>query len=420
MTRFTSVSLLALAALCTCALTASAQDAAAPADTFYPARLAGDSVAYIYVSSSPSSTTSLISGFSAGPAGRLTPIPGSPFTTQGDGALFLALNGAWLFGTNINSDIYSFSIAEDGALRQVDSYDAGHVIPSVVEEGPEGLFLDHTGATLYVPYLNIPENCGNPGYEAYSINQSNGELTFVNDVCFFPPAVGGGTMSFVASNQFAYTSGCYDFSPTILGIERSSSGAITLLNNSSPMPPPTSGGGYYLPCAGGAAADPANNFALAVQPWAQDIVPTAAGPYQIATYTVDSDGNVSTNSTPDNMPQVAVGNVTTYWMSPDGRYLAVGGQGGLQVLHWNGANPATSFTGLLTTDAISQVYWDDEHHLYAVSDSAGKLHVFLVSAFGATEAPGSPYSIPGAANLIVLPRQALAARLPQALMQGWH
>lgn len=387
-----------------------------PVDTSYPAQFSGNSVAYVYVSSSPTSTKNEISGFAADPTGHLTPIPGSPFHTPGDGALFLALNRAWLFGTNINSDIYSFSITANGALKLADSYDAGHVT-SGVEEGPTGLFLDYTGATLYVGYLNIPvDSCNNPGWEAYAIDQRNGKLTFVNDVCVGPD--GGGTMSFIGNNQFAYTSGCYDFSPSITGIQRSSDGSITLLNNSSPMPPPTSNGGYYYPCASGAAADPANNFALALQPFTDDMFPSPDGPYQIATYTVDSFGNVSTSSTPENMPSVAVGNVSDYWMSPDGNYLAVSGSGGLQVFHWNGANPATSFTGLLTTDAIGQVFWDNDHHLYAVSGS--DLYVFSVGTFGATQAPGSPYSIPNASNLIVLPRQSSSSAVSSGLMQGWR
>jgi hypothetical protein len=417
MIRISWFSPLAVVALSASVSLASAQQ---HADTFYRTALTGDAVAYVYVSSSPTSTRNLISAYSAGPTGQLTSIAGSPFLTQGDGALTLALNGAWLFGTNVNSDLYTFSIADNGALKQTGNLDIGHVTSSV-EEGPEALFLDHTGATLYVGYMNYPPDCGNPGEVAYSIDQKNGKLTYVNNICV-PPQNGasGSGMSFIGNNKFAYTSGCYDISFQITGVERSSDGALTVLNNSAPMPPPTSNGGYYFPCAGGAAADPANNFALALQPFTESIGPTPDGPFQIATYTVDSSGNLTTNSTPENMPSVAVGNVSDYWMSPDGKYLAVSGSGGVQVLHWNGASPATSFTGLLTTASISQVFWDDEHHLYALSGgSAGKLYVFTVSTFGATQAPGSPYSIPGAGALIVLPRQASTGSVAGALLQGW-
>ena len=62
----------------------------------------------------------------------------------------------------------------------------------------------------------------------------------------------------------------------------------------------------------------------------------------MATYTADSAGNLTTNSTYSNMPSVLVGAVVDYWMSPSGKYLAVGGTSGLQIFHFNGANPINS------------------------------------------------------------------------------
>jgi hypothetical protein len=90
-------------------------------------------------------------------------------------------------------------------------------------------------------------------------------------------------------------------------------------------------------------------------------------------------------------------------MSPTGKYLAVAGAG-LQVFHFNGANPITKFTGLLTTDTIDKVYWDNASHLYAISRTAGKLYVFTVTATTVTQAPGSPHKITAPDSLIVLPR----------------
>jgi hypothetical protein len=69
------------------------------------------------------------------------------------------------------------------------------------------------------------------------------------------------------------------------------------------------------------------------------------------------------------MPKVAVGTVNDYWMSPNGKYLAVGGSGGLQIFHFNGANPITKFTGLLTSNQIIQMFWDNANHLYAISET---------------------------------------------------
>jgi len=103
------------------------------------------------------------------------------------------------------------------------------------------------------------------------------------------------------------------------------------------------------------------------------------------------------------MPSVLTQGAQTYWMSPTGKYLAVGGTG-LQIFHFNGANPITKFTGLLTTDTINQAYWDNANHLYAISRDAGKLYVFNVTATGVTQAPGSPHKITTPYSLIVLPK----------------
>jgi hypothetical protein len=126
---------------------------------------------------------------------------------------------------------------------------------------------------------------------------------------------------------------------------------------------------------------------------------------KVATYTAESDGSLTTNSTWENMPSALVG-TTVYdcWMSPSGKYLAVGGTSGLQLFHFNGGNPITKFTGLITGDSINQLFWDNSNHLYAISAKSGKLFVFTVTSTGATQAPGSPHSIANPANLIVLPK----------------
>jgi WD40 repeat protein len=128
------------------------------------------------------------------------------------------------------------------------------------------------------------------------------------------------------------------------------------------------------------------------------------GPWQLATYTADSSGNLTTNSTYSNMPSVSVGGVNDYRMSPSGQYLAVGGTKGFQIFHFNGANPITPFTGLLTSAPITQIFWDNANHVYALSPSAGKVFVFTVTSTGVTRAPGSPHAVPSPQSLIVLPR----------------
>jgi hypothetical protein len=95
-------------------------------------------------------------------------------------------------------------------------------------------------------------------------------------------------------------------------------------------------------------------------------------------------------------------------ISPSGAFLAAGGSRGLQIFHFNGASPITSLTDVLTTDNIGPMLWDNNNHLYALTpfqtnggntSGQGKLHVYAVTDSGATEAPGSPYSIQNAGFL---------------------
>jgi len=112
-------------------------------------------------------------------------------------------------------------------------------------------------------------------------------------------------------------------------------------------------------------------------------------------------------STDSNMPTTSVTNNQDMWitdvaMSPSGQLLAVAGTGGLQVFHFNGADPITHYTGLLTTDSVNQMFWDDDNHLYAISQSAGKLFVFTVTPTRHGQAPGSPYTITNPQEMAVL------------------
>jgi Rieske Fe-S protein len=207
-------------------------------------------------------------------------------------------------------------------------------------------------------------------------------------------------VSFIGNNVFAYSASCYHFGPEIIGVQRNSDGTLAYLNNFNPPFPAEKSGGFYCPWL--AAADPTDHVAIAMQPLTSNW--TADGPWQLATYTADASGNLTTSSTYSNMPKVLVGAVNDYWMSPNGKFLAVGGSAGLQIFHFNGANPITHMTGLLTSDYINQMFWDNANHLYAISYSAGKLYVFTVSRTGVTQAVGSPHSIASPGYIIVLPR----------------
>ena len=372
-----------LSAICASSVLASAQVTSSPTEIVPPQSTSGP-VAYIYVSSLVSNTKYQVVGYEAATNGTLTPIPGSPFA---DNINWLALNGAWLFGVDpTGTYIDSFSIGSNGALTYKDKYTTNLNGGTLYD-----LFLDHTGASLYaIDYTT------NNDYLSQSVNQETGQLSFLNDLSGGPDK--NVHLSFIGNNKFAYASSCYHYTNEIFGVERASNGTLSYLNINPPFPAEKSGG-FYCPWA--AAADPTNHLAIALTPlnsnWGSD------GPTQLAVYTADSSGNLTTTSTYQNMPSVLTQGAQTYWMSPTGKYLAVGGAG-LQIFHFNGANPITHFTGLLTTDTIDQVYWDNANHLYAISRSAGKLYVFSVTSTGVTQASGSPHKIQSPESLIVLPK----------------
>jgi len=368
-----------LAAIVLFPAVASAQIAAAP-----PV----NPVAFLYVSSGKN-----ISAFAAASSGALTPVPGSPF--DGD-ALSMAVNGKYLFATD-DVSIYSYSIAFNGSLQQISTVNAQQYNGANCG-GPVALFLDHSGSTLYDEdaYGNI---CANNTYQFFNVDNDTGALNYAGMTSvaseeFWVP------LSIVGNNLFAYSADCYHFEASLFGFRRNSNGTLAALNINPPMPPPPPQD-FYCPYL--SAEDPTDHLAVSVQAlndqsWQPD------GPPQLATYTAGDDGNLTTTSTNENMPTTAVENVTDIWMSPSGLLLAVGGTAGLQVFHFNGADPITPYTGLLTTDPINQFFWDNANHLYAISNSAGKLYVFTVTPQSVSAAPGSPYPISSPQNIIVLPK----------------
>jgi hypothetical protein len=346
--------------------------------------------AYVYVSSSPSTGVFQINGFSAASNGKLAAITGSPFS---DNVTSMAVNGKYLFGIDGNS-IDTFSIGPDGSLQEVSSIVA-------VSNGCgsiSSLFLDHTGSSLYDYDYDGDGICSNPTYQGFSVNNTNGALTFLGT--YGASEEFNGPMTFTGSDLYAYGSECYHFDPQIYGFKRNSDGSLTVLNQNVPMPT-LPAGAFYCPYL--AAADPTNNVAVPVTPLnASTWQPV--GPTQLAVYTADSSGNLTTNSTYQNMPSTGVQSVTNLSPSPAGTLLAVAGTGGLQIFHFNGGNQITKYTKLLTTIEVDQMFWDNDNHLYGIAKAANKLFVLTVTPTNVSKAPGSPYTIGSPQNIIVQPK----------------
>ena len=352
--------------------------------------------AYVYAS-----TQSHIYAYSAASNGTLTAVAGSPFkagVSYGEPKQ-MAATGKYLFAIDANgSNIDSFSIASDGALKKVSSIDATSFNDSCGGGGGNAifsLFLDHTGSILYDLEFNA-EICANNAYQYFRIDKSNGELSYLGvsaaATSFEDP------LSFSGNNDYAYDSNAFRYDPAIFVFKRSGNGLLTSLDVNPDIPNAASGS-TYLPYL--AAPDPTNHVAITLQPYSDDTM-NADGPTVLATYSGADSGKLTTTSTRENMPVTEVNNVNALNTSPSGELLAVGGSSGLQVFHFNGSSPITHYTGLLTTDEIDQIFWDNSNHLYAVSDAHGKLFVFTITKTKVSEASGSPHSIPGLVNLYVV------------------
>jgi Bacterial Ig domain len=361
-------------------------------------------VAYIYVSSNYNGSNNRVVGYAAAADGTLTQISGSPWA---DNLTYLATNGAYLFGsTNIPNDegknVFSYAVESNGALKYIGATNIQDNGADNACNFAENSTLDHTGSYLYL-YVENAGGCNGDSYGAYqsfAVNKSTGLLNYLGVTNTFPPA-NTSPLTILADNEYAYSEGYYD---DIAGFEKASNGSLSGLSsptaNVGSEGEPSGWGWNY----GAVAADTTNHLAVDV------CYSSAGGAYgcspdtedKIATFTINtSNGSQSTNSNFSNMPTTEVQYVDALAMSPSGTLLAVGGQNGIQIFSFNPNGQATAITGLITTAPIpvayaaSALYWDNSNHLYEISNSDNALHVFTVTATGATEAPGSPYSIQG-------------------------
>jgi len=158
-------------------------------------------------------------------------------------------------------------------------------------------------------------------------------------------------------------------------------------------------------------ADPANHLAVLLWPMASGASREAGygGSFQLASYTVNNKtGGIASTNTWQNMPIPRNAIVNNMNMSPSGKLLALCGTQGLELFHFNGAAPITTYGGvLLPAINIDQLGWDNNNHLYALSYASQKLFVYTVTPTSITSVAGSPYSVPtayGVTGMIVVPK----------------
>jgi hypothetical protein len=149
---------------------------------------------------------------------------------------------------------------------------------------------------------------------------------------------------------------------------------------------PTLANGYYVPYS--PDASPSGNHVVV------QLYPDDGNPPQLGSYTVASNGSLTTTNNSSSMPTSAlVQPYTTF--SPSGK-LFVAYADGIEIYKFNGAAPLALWQTVLSGTSISQVAWDGSNHLYAISEE-NKLYVFTVTPTSVTETSsiniGSPFEM---------------------------
>jgi hypothetical protein len=253
---------------------------------------------------------------------------------------------------------------------------------------------------LYLQEFDGSDACTNDVDASFAVDKATGRLIYLGtDVTGAFPGDYNAAY-FTGNNIYAYSaadSACMYYN--IYGFQRDNSGLLNDLNFQHNLPTPPPGVSGYV--ADLTAADPTNHLAMLEHP--ANPPGCAPGPLQLATYTVDGSGNINTTNTYRNMPATLIQSPNDMKMSPSGKLVAVAGQEGLQIFHFNGANPITHYTGLLTKDPINEMFWDNKNHLYAISGPSNKLFVFTITPTTHQMAPGSPHTVALPRNVIVQP-----------------
>jgi len=361
--------------------------------TFLPAASAAPAsspAAYVYIQIQ--GPAGAVYGFSASSTGQLHAIPGAPWKPAG-----LIVGSTATKFLSLGKDLlHSYGVASSGALQSqlsqepVFEYTGSSCGDST--QGANGAVLDHSGKYIYV----LIEGYSCAAYQSYIINgdgsfnfdgdtEKNLESSDVTNTVGLPSILG--------NESFAYSDFYYlDSGPSLIGFQRESSGTLELMQFKETDPTLN---GY--PAAARPDASPAGNY-IVVQLYADD-----STPMQLASYSVDSQGNLSTTNTAADMPTSSFSAPQTKF-SPSGDMVAAyadgaitGGNSGIEIYKFNGAAPLTLYKTLLSGTPIDDVAWDSSNHMYAISNAEGKLYVFTVTTTSATEdnawSIGSPFKM---------------------------
>ncbi len=373
---------------------------------------ASSPVAYVYLQ-----TNEGINVYDAASNGTLTLVKGSPFKAAG--TWMEADNGKYMFSFDASNNIHTFAIASNGTIgAQVAELNAGdfegaHCTGETSGFGIARGILDHTGKSLYVQIYGYATDYSGgveavcSSYQYYQVG-SNGKLTFNGSYSYTNSCCSNQqNLTFTGSDKFVYDiSVAPSSTPEIQYFQRLSNGALENLSGAAEAPPAPGSNYTWEPAL--IDADP-NGHAALLGIFVSNNVNGGTSGWKIGSFTVGGSGDLTTANTYKELVSPSV-IPTMFNFSPSGAFLAAAGSGegnnnGLQVFHWNGSKPLTTFGGTLTNASqVNSIHWDNNSHLYAVGND-NRIYVYTVTSSKITEA-GSPVSFTGAQTgqiLIVRP-----------------
>jgi hypothetical protein len=358
-----------------------------------PKAQAQTTAAYVYVQSQ--GPAGPVYGYNASSSGQISAISGSPFKP---GTMIIGSNGSEFF-TMGHTTLHSWAIGSNGAIGSqlsdiaFTNFDSDSCAGS--QDGDATGVLDHTGKYIYVVLQNYEmaktsDTC--QAYQSYLLS-SGGGFTFDGQTVYNSlENASAGLPSILGNESFAYANYNVFGTNNFLTFQRNPSG--TLSNISVNETDPTLTGGQYN--AYYPDADPASSF-LAVQLYVNN---DTTKPPQLASYTVDAQGNLSSTNTEGNMPASGLINPRSTF-SPDGKMIAFyadngasNAASGIEIYNFNGAAPLTLYQKVLTGTPIEQVAWDTSGHLYAISKAENHMYVFNVSSSSITVDPSVAVTAP--------------------------
>jgi hypothetical protein len=388
-----------------------------PSEGANPEANAASPVAHVYVQ-----THQGVDVFDAAADGQLTLVNGSPFATTGQMG---GINGTYLISVGTDY-LHTYTIESNGAVgkqaSEINTQDYGGAECGTTGYNgySNGAALDHTGKYFYEQLFGAQYQPGNTtcaAWQSYRI-EPDGAFSFLGSQEVLNGGADGSaydstTPTISSNDKFGYSLVGGDcncsFSVPFAMMPTGQLAWNSAFAEVDPETDPTTTLEYFPFVA---KTDPSNHLAaliIAVDQYGWGNTES----WQLASYTInEATGGISSTNTWRDMPEPQVYGAVME-MSPSGKLLALaGGEGsaipGLQIFHFNGAAPITTYSPLLLPAVeIDQLAWDNDNHLYALSYASGELHVFTVTQTSISEVSGSPYKVEnayGGNGLIVVPK----------------